>query len=1136
VNARGSDGVEVACAARLHLGSSAALVDRDGKRCELKGNAAVLLAWVALEGHADRRRISALLWPESDAAQARSNLRVLTHRINQKAGAELLVGIERLELDASLAQLELHDVETLLAALEAGGTKRCELLAEAGVEAGAGEELRAWLEAARLRTKQTQLARLSEALAQALACGWHPRAVALARACVALDPLSEQLHRQLMDVLVRGGDRAAALAAYEACKEVLKQHLGVLPCLQTRTVQLRILQEQALGPLQGEHRPPEADGLTILGGAARYPLVEREQVLGQARAALEQGLHVVVQGEPGVGKTRLMRHLAAWAGLGAEPVAIRSALKQEPYAAVAQVLHEVQTRRTPDVGVPEQIELARLAPLAFAGVRPSEAALSAPRLHAALRHWLLRLGAAGVRVLVLDDVQDADEASQAAFASLLQPAPGAAGQAPALLLGHRSGEIGAVLHDAATDAQAQRRARRIELPRLTLAGVQTLLKAMVAAQRTSEPQALAQHLHKRTGGNPLFVIELAQQALERGEATDASSLQALLGSSLKRSSTAAQQLAAVAAVAAEDFTVELAVTVMDQPALALMPAWGELQQRGLFAGHGLAHDLVRDAALAELPQAILHLLHRQLAHYLEGQGLQGAAVLRHWRAAGDVDRALPHAVHQLYAVNATGLSSMPQELEILELLEQASDPVLMANLWLTAEFDADLGGGSAPADTGQRLRALRQRVERAPARAAHAAWIAYETARERRAMDLSNKTAYNVLAPAAQRMPPRGIERAFVEKALVYLAHSLTGDARTHLHRARHALAELPHQPSVNRVRMELEDVEGMFLDHAQGLRTLAARSRAGRRRGDLAAVARDRMRMGYVQAVLGNASHALRHYSHAACLQAGDVNDTERFQTPFLVGKFALNAGRYALAEQLLTAGEEPSAKETRPVYLALLYLRLGNMAAVRAQLDRVGPDALVFFPAQTIHAHARAEVDRFEGSDPVPALQQQLDMAVELGLGGLNRDLMAWEIVLRTEPLAARLHRAHALLGELRRLGASGARQQVKVLLEIAEVYAEANDPQSQPLIAEVARLLRRGYANQTLYLPEGLLRCARLTKPRDPREADALVHVARRWVRHALQHLPPRAEEGFLRDVAVNRLLLGVDEPALYAQPLH
>ncbi len=1136
MNARESGGVEVADAARLRIGSSVVLVDRDGKSWELKGNAAVVLAWVALEGHADRRRISALLWPESDAAQARSNLRVLTHRINQRFGAELLVGSERLELDASQVQLELHDAEVVLAALAAGGATRCELLTEAGLQALAGEELKGWLDGARQRLKRVQLTRLGEALSEALALAWHERAAVLARACVQLDPMSEHRHRRLMEVLVAAGDRAAALAAYEECKEVLRRHLGVLPDLQTRTVQLRILQEQALGPAPGGQRTPEVDGPAALDGAARYPLVEREALLSQAQTALKQSLHVVVQGEPGVGKTRLLRHLAAGAGRQVETVALRSALQQVPYAALAQLLLEVQPRRKPRIDLPERIELARLAPLAFAEVNPSEAALSAPRLHAALRHWFARLGDVGVRVLVLDDVHDADTASQAAFASLLQGPADTAGLAPALLLGYRSAEVDAALADAATAAQTRHRVRRIELPRLTLAGVQTLLKAMVPTQHTNEPQTLAQQLHKRTGGNPLFVIELAKQVLEHGEATDVTDLQALLGSSLKRCSAAAQQLAAVAAVAAEDFTVELAVSAMGQPALALMPAWVELQQRGLFAGHGLAHELVQDAVLAGLPQAILHLLHRQLAHYLEGRGMQGAAVLQHWRAAGDVDRALPHAVHQLYAVNAAGLSSMPQELEILGLLEQASDPVLMANLWLTAEFDADLGGGSAPADTGQRLRALRQRVERVPGRAAHAAWIAYETARERRGMDLSNKAAYDVLAPAAQRMPPRGIERAFVEKALVYLAHSLTGDARTHLHRARHALAELPHQPCVNRVRMELEDVEGMFLDHVRGLRTLAARSRAGRRRGDLAAVARDRMRMGYLQAVLGNASHALRHYTHAACLQAGDVNDTERFQTPFLVGKFALNAGRYALAEQLLTTGEEPSAKETRPVYLALLYLRLGDMAEVKAQLDLVGPDALVFFPAQTIHAHARAQVDRFEGSDPVPALQQQLDQAVALGLGGLNRDLMAWEIVLRTEPLAARLHRAHALLRELRRVGASGARQQVKVLLEIAEVCAEANDPQSQSLIAEAACLLRRGYANQTLYLPEGLLRCARLTKPHDPRKADALVHVARRWVQHALQHLPPGAEEGFVRDVAVNRLLLGVDQPALYAQPLH
>jgi DNA-binding SARP family transcriptional activator len=1125
----------------FRVGSSIEVVCRDGTRWEPKANAAVVLAWVALEGHADRRRLSAALWPDSDAAQARSNLRVLVHRINQKFGGELLLGAEHLTLDTALAPLEAQDADAILAALSEGGAARCELLAEAGADASAGEDLRAWLEATRLRQRQAHLAQLDEALAQALASSAQPRALALARAGVQLDPLSEHRHRRLMEVLVRGGDRAAALAAYEACKTVLRQHLGVLPGLQTRTVQLRILQEQVLGPAPVRPQTPEADGLTTLGGAARYPLVERETLLVQAQAALERGLHVVVQGEPGVGKTRLLRHLAAWAGGDAEPVAIRSALKQEPYAAVAQLLQEVQARRAPPIEMPEQIELARLAPLAFAGVKPSDAPLSVSRLHAALRHWLARLGGVGVRVLVLDDVHDADAASQAALAALLQAPPDAASPSPALLLGHRSGEVEPVLDNTVTDSQTRHRVQRIELPRLSQAGVQTLLNAMVAARSASEraPQALAQQLHKQTGGNPLFVIELARQALEQGEAADVGSLQALLRAGLLRCGAIAQQLAAVAAVAAEDFTVELAVSVTGQPALALMPAWSELQQRGLFAGHGLAHDLVQDAVLAGLPEAIRHLLHRQLAQHLEDQGMRGAPVLRHWQAAGDADRALPHAVHQLYAVNAAGLSALAQELEIVRLLERASDAVLAAHLWLTAELDAGLGGScggsAAPAEMEQRRRALRQRVDRGPGHAAHAAWIAYETAHELKWVGLSKRAAYEVLAPAAERMPTRGIERAFVEKALVYLALGLTGDPRLHLRRASEAVVALPHGPCVQRVRMELEDAQGMFLDHVEGLCTLAARARASRRRGDLAAVANCRFRMGYMQAVLGNASHALRHYQQAARLQAGDGNAIEPYQSPFAVGKYALHAGRYALADRLLAQGDEPAARQTRPVYRALLYLRLGDMAQARAQLGLVGPDALVFFPAQAIHTHVRAQLDRLEGKDPVPALRQQLDEAVARGLSGLNRDLMAWELVQRTQPLATRLHEAHALLRGLQRVGASGARQQVKALLEIAEACAEAGDAQAQALIAQAARLLRRGYTNQTLYLPEGLVRCARLIRPHDPREADALVQVARRWVHGALQHLPAGARDPFVQHVAVNRLLLGASEPALYAAPL-
>ncbi len=1133
-------------ASRLRIGSSVTVVSPGASDYEVRGTAAVVLAWVGLEGRADRRRVSALLWPDSDPGQARSNLRVLTRRINQRFGGELLVGTDHLELDASLAQVESHDVEAVLAALAAGGAAHCELLAEAGVEAHAGDELQAWLGVARKRLRQAQLAQLGEALTEAFALARHGRAMALAKACVQLDPLSEHRHRRLMEMLVRAGDRAAALSAFEDCKVLLKQHLGVLPSEQTRMMQLRILQQLALDAAPGGQPWPGLDSAEPEAPGAAQPLVEREAVLAQAHAALGQGVHVVLQGEPGVGKTRLLRQLMAMTDGQTEHVApispiapiapvahvaLRAALVQEPYAALAQLLQEVQPQRRVRIGMAEQVELARLAPLAFAEVKPSEAALSAPRLHAALRHWFARLGDAGVRVLVLDDVQYADVASQAAFASLLESAPVADEHAPALLMALRSAELQEVLDDAVTQAQARKRAQRIELPRLTLLGVQTLLAAMDAAPHAGQAGVLAQHLHKRTGGNPLFVMELARQALEQGEASGTADLQALLGARLQRCSAAAQQLAAVAAVAPEHFTVELAAAVSGHTALALMPAWRELEQRGLFAGQGLAHDLMQDAVLAALPQPIRRVLHGQVARYLEGQGQQGAAVLRHWLAADDADRALPHVAHQLYAANAAGLPTMPYEIAILDVLERASDAVLLANLWLTAEIDNG-GGQDYSTQTWQRLRALLQRVQGLPGRAGAAAWIAFETSRSVRNNDASLKVANDGLAPAAAQMPELGIERAFVEIELTKHALRLSGTPSLHLRRARSALAGLPDTPGVMRVRRHLDLWLALHGDHVEGIKQQAARWRIGRRRQDLATVADACERMAFMQAYFGNAFHALNHFVRAARLRSGGNDNTPHFVATFMVGRAAFNAGHYALSHQLLMAC---AGEWAQPVHLAALYLRMGDVQQAEAHIGLVAPEALrEAFATQFVYMHARAQIDQLTGHDPVPAMQRQCDEARALGIGGLNLNLMTWEIVLRTQPITERLASGDALLAELRRNNARSSTL-VQPLLEIAEVRAEANAPQWEALAAEAALLLRRGCTRTTLYLPEALLRCARLIKRHDPREAAALVHVARRWVEQASQRLPSGCEEGFTSRVLANRLLLSGDEKAIYTQPL-
>jgi DNA-binding SARP family transcriptional activator len=1123
---------------RLQVGSRVRLVDADGAPHELTGKAAVVLAWVALEGHAERRRLAGVLWPQSDGGQARSNLRVLVHRINQRCGGELLVGAEQLTLEPTLVGLQAHDPEAVLAELDAGGAERCELLAQARVEAEAGEELLAWLEGARLRLRRLQLAALSEALAETQAGAHHERALVLARACVQLDPLSEHRHRQLMELLVRGGDRAAALSAYEACKTLLRQHLGVLPDLQTRSLQLRILQEQAQGPAPmaavapAAERAPATDGLTALGGAARYPLVERDEVLAQAHAALQLGQHVVIQGEPGVGKTRLLRHLMADVGAGAEAVAIHSGLQQEPYAAVAQLLQEVQPRRAAPVGVPEQIELARLAPLVFAGVQPSEAPLSASRLHAALRQWLARLGETGVRVLVLDDLHYADAASQAALASLLDmPPPGAAG-ATTLLLGCRRGEIGPVLDEAVTQAQTRHRARRIELPRLTAAGVQALLGAMGAPQGADDGATLAGQLLKRTGGNPLFVIELARHAHEQGGSADMASLQALLGSSLQLCGAAAQQLAAVAAVAAEDFTIELASAVLAQPALALMPAWGALQQRGLFAEHGLAHDLVQEAVLATLPQALCELLHKQVAQHLESLGSKGAAVLRHWLAANDPQRALPHAVHQLHARAEAGLPTAQQESDMLGLLERADDTTLMDNLWLTAEIDNSITGGSVPQDVWRRLRALRLRVERLPQQPDGATWVAFEASRDCYNLQESARRAYDCLAPVAERMPERGVERAYVELALAAFAVDVTGDPRAHLLRARQALVGLPEQLSIRRLRMEADDAAARLLAPAEGLRAQAARCRAGRRRGDLELAADASLRMGLLHQTLGSDARAFAHYCRAARTLPGDSEDASRFRSSFGAGVVAMNAGHYRMARILLSATDERWGARQPPLFRALLHLRLGERAQAGLQVAQVDEALLErHMVSYFAHAYLCAELDRFEGRDPVPALIRRMEHTREFGITGILAERMTWEIMRCTQPAAQRLQAGDALLRGL----AAGGGSTVRPLIEVAEARAEAGAQGVAELAVQAARYIRRGCAPVTLYVPEGLLRCARLILPADPREAAALVHVARRWVRDALQRVPPESRDSFMHDVAVNRLLLGEDEAAVLEEPL-
>jgi DNA-binding SARP family transcriptional activator/tetratricopeptide (TPR) repeat protein len=126
----------------------------------------------------------------------------------------------------------------------------------------------------------------------------HHRAIETARRALPVHPFEESLHRALIAALDRSGDRAGAVRAYEQCRAVLADQLGIDPSPETVEVYLTALRGQA-----GSVVAPVPVPTTSFVG--------RELESRELAAAITQPGLVSVTGLGGVGKSRLAAHVAA---------------------------------------------------------------------------------------------------------------------------------------------------------------------------------------------------------------------------------------------------------------------------------------------------------------------------------------------------------------------------------------------------------------------------------------------------------------------------------------------------------------------------------------------------------------------------------------------------------------------------------------------------------------------------------------------------------------------------------------------------------------------------------------------------------------------------------------------------------
>ncbi len=1101
----------VSSAAAQQSSAGAAIATRlDGSDFELTGKAAAVIALASLHPQISKRRVALLLWPDSPETQARNNLRTLVHRLNKQLGAEVIGGTDQLTVDARFVRITPTRADELLAAFATGKEHRWALLAGVGLEHL--EEFQSWLGDARHRVRQLQLRSLEQALASALSVADAASAIAIAKGCVTLELLSERWHRQLIRTLITFDDKAAALEAYEVCKAVLRDRLGATPDEQTRSLYQRALLDAGT-PVR------ESERLVLAPRAASTPLVERSTQLRSLEVAFSRAQHIVLQGEAGVGKTSLLSRFAE--GKAVERMTVHRGAQSEPYAALAQLLREVQRRRSLPVAGPDRIEFARIAPSAFPDARPSIAALSIGRLRSALAQWAQLLVEAGVRLLAIDDLHYADAESQAALATLIGAPPDGLDALP-IALCYRTGEAHAAVSDAVLAAQLDKRVEVVMLQRLSQPGVESLLRLVGYGADLLGSGKVAEEFMNATGGNPLFVVELAVSALDRIDTRFGSlgnDLGALLRSRLSSCSDTAKQLAHVAAISLEHFSVDLASAVSGLSPLSLMPAWTELQQRGIFDDDGLTHDLMRDAVLGAAPAATKQVIHRQVALYLESLGVVGAPALRHWRAAGDADGGFRHAVHEYQEVGAMRYATLRADLEMLGALEELGDS-LAEHLWITAGLDLL----SIPETAFAPLARLIERAEALPRTPRTSSWIAFERARTLYGRDRKPKEAYALLSAAAESMPATGSERAWVE---VYLnIYCFPAGAFTNLHARRSvdALAGQVLDAGGRRLAREVLQLRSQrLLEYAGCVREEASLLRAAKANGDAGAAHLARTNIAAFLWGAGMGSMAARHFRISRTgLDAADEAEWHT-NVAVLFAQSSICAGRYQDAIECMKRVVHGYYALTLRPFLAHTWLLLGRADLAREALEGIAAHDLAHAPqAIAMHANVCSRLQRAGGLDGAEPLRAGLEQLRNFGNLATMCGILEIQIAALTGSPQDRLDVTTRVLGLVRPPNPAPG-SVAGVLLMQAEAYAELGDPRCREAALEGAWRARRHRTHLREYPPELFVRFSVVLRPTEPDTADALLHIGRRWLLDAMRFLPPEAAESFTAANAVNQTLL-------------
>ena len=678
-----------------------------------------LLGWLAVHpGRHPRSRLAGQFWPDVLEASARASLRSAIWALRSALGPDFGSCLATDRDTVTLAEGVWIDLREVRRLIEQGQPRSALELCRGDLLQELDDD---WVVEAREELDRDVAAALRDLMAQATAAGEWAAAVGWARRREALCPLDESAGADLIRTLLQAGDAPAAVAALATLRERLDTELGIGVSAATTALVSRLPRPVArtadAGRPAGVGRDAHRAGPVERAVEPVAGLVGRQQIFDELvkawRAARSgAGGAVLLEGEGGIGKTRLVEELQAAAereAPGGTLIACTTAAgpgRDAPFAIWTDALSDVVSLTgRPPTSMAWTADLARIVPALVqrtTGTGPATRTSADPQLERvqlceAVVQFLAWASGQAPLLLAFEDLHQSDLASL----ELIAYTGRRLSRLPVLLVLTRrklpsrldlDGVLGALRSRGALVAETDLRPLADEAAR-----------ALVQAS-ADLPAATVAQIATMAAGSPLLAVETARAAA-RDDANLVAGLSGAARLAISRLSGQARVFIELLAAAGRDLDRrEIASLPLRSPALAAAEALGSGLLRADGGAMGFRHALLRDAVYQEIPDPIRTRLHSELAQLLRKRGQQpdshpqhprgarrgprAAEIARHLILAGQDDQAVSHLV--LAAQDARGVAAMAEAAAFLTeaVAIEPHDPDLQVEL---AEVEAFRG-------------------------------------------------------------------------------------------------------------------------------------------------------------------------------------------------------------------------------------------------------------------------------------------------------------------------------------------------------------------------------------------------------------------------------------------------------------